>query len=176
MDALLVVESWFGNTQAIAESVARGLSQHGGRVRMVRVEDAPAEVGTDVDLIALGAPTHNGGLSTAASRQKAITAGGAHGATGVREWAETVELRDGLTVVLFDTVTSKSWLSGSAAKEAARILALRGVRTRVETKSFTVRGTKGPLRPGQADAAHDWGQHLAARRSTAGAREHGSPS
>lgn len=163
MDALLVVESWFGNTRTIADAIAQGLSQHGGRVQLISVEDAPAEVPANVDLVVLGAPTHNRGLSTDATRQKAIAAGAEHAATGAQEWVDTVQLRDGLKVAVFDTVTSKSWFSGSAAKAAARILTRRGLATSVETKSFTVRGLKGPLRPGQADAAQNWAQHLARR-------------
>ena len=161
VDALLVVESWFGNTRAVADAIARGLSHHGARVQLVDVEDAPAEVPAGVGLVVLGAPTHNRGLSTVATRQKAVEAGAEHSATGAREWVDTVQLRDGVKVAVFDTVTSKSWLNGSAAKAAARILARRGLAAGIETKSFTVGGLKGPLGPGQADTAQNWGRHLA---------------
>lgn len=161
VEVLLVVESWFGNTRTIADAIAQGLSQQGGRVQMLNVEDALAELPAGVDLVVLGAPTHNRGLSTTATRQKAIAAGAKHGATGAQEWVDTVQLRDGVKVAVFDTVTSKSWFSGSAAKAAARTLARRGLAAAAETKSFTVRGLKGPLRPGQVNAAQSWGQHLA---------------
>lgn len=163
VDALVIVESWFGNTRAIADAIGQGLSQHGGRVQLIDVEDAPVEVPADVDLVVLGAPTHDRGLSTAATRQKAVEAGAEHGATGAQEWVDTVQLRDGVKVAVFDTVTSKSWFSGSAAKAAARILTRRGLTPAVQTQSFTVSGLKGPLCPGQAEAAQSWGQHLARR-------------
>ena len=163
MDALLIVESWFGNTRTIADAIARGLSQHGARVQLIDVEDAPAEVPAGVDLVVLGAPTHNRGLSTAATRQKAIEAGAEPSAISAQDWVDTVQLRDGVKIAVFDTVTSKSWFSGSAAKASARILTRRGLAAAVETKSFTVKGLKGPLCPGQTDAAQNWGQHLARR-------------
>ena len=162
MDALLIVESWFGNTRRVADAIAQGLSQDGGRVRLVNVEEAPDEVPAGVNLVVLGAPTHNRGLSTAATRQKA---GSEPGVTGAREWVDNVRLRDGVTVAVFDTVTSRSWFSGSAAKAAARALARRGPARCVETRSFTVGAAKGPLRPGEIEAARTWGRQLA-RHST----------
>lgn len=161
MDALLVVESWFGNTRAIAESVAGGMEQCGGRVRVVSVEDAPGEVSADVDVLVVGAPTHNRGLSTVATREKASAAAGGSGRAGVREWIGAVVLPEGLRIAVFDTVTSRGWLSGSAAKAAARILVRRQPGFSAETSSFTVAGLEGPLRDGQAEAAHRWGQRLA---------------
>lgn len=164
MDALVVVESWFGNTREIAESIADGITERGGQARIVSVEDAPTEVPDDVDVLVLGAPTHNRGLSTPETRAKATEGRDQDGRRGVREWIESVELREGLRVAVFDTTTGRGWLSGSAAKAAARILIRREPRVPAETQSFTVTGFQGPLKAGETQAAHRWGQRLADNR------------
>lgn len=158
MDALVVVESWFGNTREIAESIAGGITERGGQVRIVSVEDAAVEVPAEVDVLVIGAPTHNRGLSTAETRDKATEG---RGGRGVREWIESAELREDLRVAVFDTTTGRGWLSGSAAKAAAKILSRREPRVPAETQSFTVRGFQGPLKAGETQAAHQWGQRLA---------------
>lgn len=86
MKALLIVESWFGNTRLIAGAVADGAAEAGAQVEMVDVDAAPRVVPEDVDLLMLGAPTHNLGLSTVATRRKALAAGASPGNTGIREW------------------------------------------------------------------------------------------
>ncbi len=72
MDAIVVYESVFGNTRAIADAVAEGL----GSVPALPVYDAAEHRGT-VDLLVVGGPTHMHGLPTTRSRRLA--------AEGVRE-------------------------------------------------------------------------------------------
>ncbi|ROR73414.1 flavodoxin family protein [Bogoriella caseilytica] len=158
MEALVVVESWFGNTLTIAESVAEGIIDGGGRARVVKVEDAEVQIPDDVDLLIIGAPTHIRGLSTSQTRQEASSG---RGGPGVREWIETVELREGLRLALFDTAASMRWLAGSAAKAAARKLTRREPHLSAEIKSFVITGKEGPLKDGETQAAHQWGQSLA---------------
>ena len=69
--ALIIVESCFGNTRAIAEAVAAGLIEGGVEAQMVDVAQAPGALPEDLDLLVLAAPTHNRGLPTAATRAKA---------------------------------------------------------------------------------------------------------
>lgn len=165
MDVLLVVESWFGNTRAVAEAIATGMAEAGARVRVVGVDDAPNEP-PEVDLIVIGAPTHNRGLSTAATREKATSLGGDAGRAGVREWLANLDRRDGQPVAAFDTINGPSWLSGSAARAIKRVLSQRSPGLVIETRSFVVHGLKGPLRAGQAESAHAWGRHLVHARAT----------
>jgi flavodoxin-like protein len=157
---VLVVESWFGNTRAVAEVIAAEMSAAGARVDLIDVDDAPSRLATDVDLLVIGAPTHSRGLSTSATRQKATALGGGAGRTGVREWLAGLDLRDGQRVAAFDTTTSEGRLSGSAAKRIERMLARRRSGVSTETRSFVVQGTKGPLRTDQTAAARAWGRRL----------------
>ena len=55
MNALVVVESMWGNTRIVAEAVARGL---GGGAEVLDVQQAPSELPDDVGLLVVGGPTH----------------------------------------------------------------------------------------------------------------------
>lgn len=164
MRVLVVVESHFGNTRAIADEVAQGVADAGGRASVVPVNEAPTQIPADVDVLVVGAPTHSRGLSTAATRRQADQSGGDGAGQGLREWIDTLDFPSTLTIAAFDTTVSKGWFSGSAAKVASTILARRvqgqpGV-TVQPPQSFLVGGTKGPLQDGQRQSAHAWGAQL----------------
>ena len=160
--ALIVVESYFGNTRAIAEAVAAGLIEGGIEAQVIDVARAPSALPSDLDLLVLGAPTHNRGLPTTATRAKAQAQVGAGGASqGISEWLGDAEVPASLSVAAFDTVISRGWLSGSAAKAIAKTLQRRQGRRTVSTRSFVVTAIKGPLATGQESDAHSWGRELA---------------
>ncbi|WP_309342813.1 flavodoxin family protein [Actinomyces oris] len=160
--ALIVVESYFGNTRAIAEAVAAGLIAGGVEAQVVDVAQAPGALPSDLDLLVLGAPTHNRGLPTVATRSKARAQAGS-GATspGISEWLGDAEVPAALSVAAFDTVISNGWLSGSAAKAIAKALRRRQGRRTVSVRSFVVTASKGPLAAGQETDARSWGRELA---------------
>ena len=74
MSALVVVATYFGNTRHLADVVANGLRSDGIDTVVVTVEDAPTQLDDGIELLVIGAPTHDLGLSTAQSRQAAYTA------------------------------------------------------------------------------------------------------
>ena len=160
--ALIVVESYFGNTRAIAEAVAAGLIEGGVEAQVVDVSQAPSALPADLDLLVLGAPTHNRGLPTATSRAKArAQAESGKASHGIGEWLETVAIPASTTAAAFDTVISKGWLSGSAAKAIAKALRRHQGRKTASVKSFVVTANKGPLAAGQETDARSWGRELA---------------
>ena len=165
--ALIVVESYFGNTRAIAEAVAAGLIEGGIEAQVVDVARAPSALPSDLDLLVLGAPTHNRGLPTAATRAKAHAQAGADGASqGISQWMGNAEIPASLSVAAFDTVISRGWLSGSAAKAIAKTLQRRQGRRTVSVRSFVVTASKGPLADGEKTDAHSWGRELVASANT----------
>src|SRR6188472_2874693 len=87
MSALVVVESMWGNTRAVAEAVARGL---GEEVEVVEVQDAPTPLPDNVDLLVVGGPTHAFAMSRSTTRHDAVERGarGADEAHGIREWLD----------------------------------------------------------------------------------------
>ena len=165
--AFIIVESYFGNTRLIAEAVAAGMIEGGVDTQVVDVSQAPSALPADLDLLVLGAPTHNRGLPTAATRAKACAqAGSGKASHGIGEWLGDAEIPAALSVAAFDTVISKGWLSGSAAKAIAKTLQRRQGRRTVSVRSFVVTASKGPLATGQESDAHSWGRELAASANT----------
>ena len=67
MRALVVYESMFGNTEAVARAVADGLAEMHD-VDLREVSQAPIAVIARVDLIVVGGPTHAFSLSRPATR------------------------------------------------------------------------------------------------------------
>ena len=166
MDAIVVYESVFGNTRAIAEAVAEGL----GSVLVLPVHEA-AKRDPTVDLLVVGGPTHMHGLSTTRSRR--LAAEGSHedgashvepGATkepGMRSWLRELPPTVAARAAAFDTRLDKSpWLTGVAARGIARRLRRHGLEV-VATESFVVEDSEGPLEEGELDRARAWGSELA---------------
>lgn len=172
MTALVVFESLWGNTRALAEAVADGLGERDGDgVTHLDVTDAPVPVPDDVDLLVVGGPTHAFSMSRASTRQDAEGRGApaGHAGRGIRDWLSALPASRRLTVATFDTrVGSVRHLPGSAAKAAAKEVRRRHLGRLVATESFYVGDMDGPLLDGELDRARSWGRSLAARRGTPG--------
>ncbi len=163
--ALVVVESMFGNTRAIADAVAAGLSAH-LPTQIVDVAEAPAVPGTEVRLLVVGGPTHAFSMSRTSTRENAVERGANVTGpieVGLREWLDNLDrIPTGVHVAAFDTKVRKPHVPGSAAHAAARRLRRRGARVSVSPETFYVTDTKGPLEPGERERAQAWGADLAA--------------
>jgi len=163
--ALVVYESMFGNTEAIAQEVARGLSTH-MQVSIREVGQAAHAVPDDVALVVVGAPTHALGLSRASSREDAGTKRDqplVSQGDGLREWLASARPgRAGTLAAAFDTRSAHPRLPGSAARAAARRLRRRGFALAGPTRSFWVDGMTGPLAVGELERARAWGAQLGA--------------
>ena len=59
--ALVVVESSFGNTRAVAEAIRDGIATH-TPAGLVEVGDAPSRLPEAVDLLVVGGPTQAFGM------------------------------------------------------------------------------------------------------------------
>ena len=68
MRAVIIYESMFGNTHAIADAIAKGLEPL-DTVVMVPVGDAGRERLDDADLLVVGGPTHFHGMSRPRTRK-----------------------------------------------------------------------------------------------------------
>lgn len=161
MSTLIVYESMWGNTRAVAEAVAEGI---GSDVRVVRADDAPVPVPDDVDLLVLGAPTHAFSLPRVSTRRDAVAKGAPDETEpGVREWLGRLDPAEHLDVATFDTrVVSVRHLPGSAARAAGKEVRRHHLGRLVGTVSFYVDDMAGPLIEGEVDRARAWGQLLGA--------------
>jgi flavodoxin len=166
VNALVVYESVYGNTRAVAEAIAAGL----GGAEVVPVHEATDHV-QEAQLLVVGGPTHLHGLATTRSRQMAAEAvhedGGAHveaGATsefGLRAWLRELPRRECARAAAFDTRLDKSpWLTGVASRGIAKRLRGHGYEV-LSTESFLVEDSEGPLEEGELDRAREWGRELA---------------
>jgi len=167
MSTLIVYESMYGNTRAIAEAVAAGIGSV-VKAEAVEVSSAPRELPAEVDLIVLGAPTHAHGLSRPQSRESAAKSSPvvSHG-IGVREWIGGLTLPAGVRVAAFDTRFAKArWLTGSAAIMMRKLLRRSGYSGDMPTESFFVDHSLGPLHDGELRRAREWGASLAGRTAT----------
>jgi hypothetical protein len=155
MRALVVVESWFGNTAQIAEAIADGLRETGAEVEVTAAASAPRE--PLADLVVVAAPTHNLGLPSAASREKAREGGGTGEATGVHEWLDQAK-PSAARLTTVDTAVAGVF-SGSAAKAAQKLARRKGWHAD-RGPSFLVSGTKGPLAADAIETATALGRSL----------------
>lgn len=163
MRALVIYESMFGNTRAVASAIARGLATR-SVVDLYEVGEAPDEVDPGVDLVVVGGPTHAFSMSRPNTRQSAAEqSDGPLVSTGrgLREWIETAgpSLR-GRAIATFDTKVAKAYLPGSAARSAHKRLTRLRCRPVAPAENFIVMGTPGPLADGELDRATRWGEHL----------------
>jgi len=165
MSILIVRESLFGNTAALARAIGDGLLAAGATdVRVVGPEEAPTTLDDDVQLLLVGGPTHAFSMTRASSRADAVRQGATGPATlGIREWIGSVAPRDDLPVVTFDTRVQVRLIPGSAAKSAVGALRRAGFRKVEQGETFWVQGAPGPVRDGELDRARAWGETLAQR-------------
>lgn len=163
MSVLIVVESMFGNSLAVAEAIAEGVRAAGVPVRVSKVADTPTVVDPEVSLLLVGGPTHAFSMTRRNTRADAIRQGATEGqeVTGIREWIDRADPRPELPVVTFDTRVKVKLVPGSAAKSAASSLQHHGFARAHRGETFFVEGTPGPLAPGERDRARAWGEELA---------------
>lgn len=165
MEAVVIYESIFGNTGAIAHAIADGLAQN-LNVRTVQLPSpSPADDISGADLVVLGGPTHAFGMSRHSTREEAAHRQGEDHpveASGLREWIEALtDDVDGRGAAVFDTrAKSFRYLPGSAAGSASRLMRHKGLKLIDEPHSFYVTDMEGPLAPGELARARDWGTHL----------------
>ena len=174
MRTLVVVESSFGNTRAVAEALADGLAAELGDADVRSVGKAPTEL-AGTELLVVGGPTHAFGMSRDQTRADAVRQGAPAETSGpgIREWLAGLDPPARLQVATFDTRVAKvRHLPGSAARGAARMLRRRGCVLVARPESFFVLDTMGPLVDGELARARGWGAQVgrdaragAARRS-----------
>jgi flavorubredoxin len=145
MNALIVYDSQYENTERIAQAITDALAES-GEARAVRLDPAHPLEFQGVDMFIVGSPTQ-GWKPTSAVRS-------------FLEEVSSEQLRS-LAVACFDTrFRLPRWMSGSAAKVMATKLKEKGVSLLVPPKSFFVKGTEGPLRSGEVERAATWARML----------------
>jgi hypothetical protein len=161
MSALVVYESHWGNTAAIAQAIAAGI---GGGACAVPTSEATPEALKAASLLVVGAPILGFALPTKVmveglgGHQPGQPAPADISHAPVREWLESVPGGD-TPVTAFETRVG--WSPGSAMRAIVSALEHRGYRRISAPEAFIVTGRYGPLRSGEIERATAWGAELA---------------
>jgi hypothetical protein len=165
MRALVVYESMYGNTHAVAIEIAAGLrATH--EVTLVPVTRATRELVATADLIVAGSPTHLHGMPTAASRRSATESAREQGSglnldpdadgPGVRAWLERLNAENMLAAAFDTRLSGVPVFTGRASRGIARLLSSHGCRLVVPPESFLV-SRHNTLLSGETARARSWG-------------------
>ncbi len=176
MRVLVVYESMYGQTGAVAERIAMGLTRTHTAL-LTPVPRATPEAVADADALVVGAPTHHHGLSTSESRglaRQAVEEGFVDLpmradplAPGIREWLDSLVPPEGCLGVAFDTrVVGPTILTGRAVHEIDKGLARIGALIVVAPESFLVHEDSS-LVDGEGDRAEAWGRTVGAALTAA---------
>jgi flavodoxin len=146
MKTLVVYFSKFGNTQKVAEAIARKINTNGS-VRVMASDQLTGSALQEVDLIVMGTPTHNMNLPKV-----------------VKPVFDSLPKRilKGVAVAAFDTSYQMSrWLRPfTAAKRLDQKLRKLGGKRIVPPETFHVMEREGPLFEGEIERAEAWAQTI----------------
>jgi flavodoxin len=156
MNVLIVYDTVHGNTEQLAQAMARALAP-AASVHLQRAQGPAGIDATGVDLLIVGGPTHR--QRTSAPLASVLEATGPGALKGVRAAA-------------FDTrYRISAWLSGSAARRIAHRLKKHGARLAAPPESFFIERDIPPkgqkrrhelerLEPGETERAAQWATGL----------------
>ncbi|NLG67583.1 MAG: flavodoxin [Actinobacteria bacterium] len=160
MKALVVYESFWGNTAAVARAIAEGL---GPEARAVVTSDATPALVADADLVVVGAPVLGFRLPTEEMREsigKGMSGSSAPDLShpSLRSWLAGLS-RHGGRYAAFETRVRMS--PGGATPAIGKEMERAGFRAVAKARRFIVTGKYGPLRRGELELAKQWGAELA---------------
>lgn len=161
MHAVIVYESLWGNTAAVARAVAEGF---GPGARALTTDEATPAVVADADVLVVGAPVIAFGLASDKTRE-GIGHPDKHADNppdvahpSVKSWLASLPAGRGFAAA-FET---RLWWSPRGATGAIEHgLRAAGYRIVEKAEKYIVVGSYGPLRDGELDRARAWGRSLA---------------
>ena len=161
MKAIVVYESLWGNTAAVARAIAEGI---GGDTRAVPTDQVSPEEVADAYLVVAGAPVLGFRLATEEMREN--VARGELGAPrppdlshpSLRGWLERLPRGRGRSAAFETRIW---WSPRGATGDIEKAFAKAGYEPLGEPGKFVVRNKYGPLRGGEISRARAWGAALA---------------
>jgi hypothetical protein len=160
MKALVVYESLWGNTAAVAAAIAEGL---GSEARALSTAEAAGPVLADVDLVVAGCPVLAFKIPSEKIRESLrVTPPGAPGPAdlshlSMSSWLQALSAGSGRSAA-FDTQIRGPF--GSAAPAVGKALERAGYQSIAKPTGFVVAGKYGPLRAGGLERSQAWGEEL----------------
>jgi hypothetical protein len=159
MKTVVVYESHWGNTAAVARAIAEGI---GPDAEALTTDEATGAAIAEADLIVAGAPVMafrlptDQALSNMAAGQDEPAPDVSH--PSMRDWLDELPRGKGRGAAF---ETRLRWSPGGATGAIERGLEDAGYRRLASGRKFVVTGGKGPLREGELEAARAWGAELA---------------
>jgi flavodoxin len=150
MKALVVYETYYGNTEKVAFAVARALGG-GKEVNVVKCADYHPDMLHGIEQLVVGSPTR-----------------GFHHTEGIQKFLKDLPdgSLDGLRVASFDTRSDLSDVNvafqflmkkfGYAAEPVAKTLEQKGGKLTLQPEGFYIKDVQGPLKDGELDRAGRW--------------------
>lgn len=161
MHAIVVYESVWGNTAAVARAIAEGL---GPEVHAYPTDEVPSAELAGADLIVAGAPVFGFRLPTDGVRARILHDEADAPAPpdlshpSLRSWLDGLPAGHGRSAA-FET---RIWWSPRGATGAIeKRLNRLGYPPISDSAKFVVRDKYGPLREGELERAREWGRELA---------------
>lgn len=144
--ALVVYDSVYGNTQKLAEVIAKTLNAQAKRTTQVKHTDLK-----DIELLIVGTPTHGGRPSPA-----------------MQTWVANLPSLEGINVAAFDTGIPGTGFGlkllvkilGYASPRLAKSLVAKGGHLIIQPVTFFVTDKAGPLIAGELDRAVAWAKTI----------------
>jgi flavodoxin-like protein len=160
MHALVVYESLWGNTAAVARAIADGLGDEAEAMTPDQVSNAMVE---GADLIVAGAPVFGFSLPTEKLRD-AISRDEADAPTppdlshpSLRSWLDSIPPGHARAAAFETRIW---WSPRGATGDIEKKFASAGYQPIAKAQKFVVRGKYGPLRDGELERARAWGASL----------------
>jgi hypothetical protein len=161
MKAIVVYESHWGNTAAVARAIAAGI---GSEAQALSTAEATAEVVATAELVVAGAPLMALRLPTdrmvegigAKPDEPSVDLAG----PTMRTWLAGLPGGRGACAAF---ETKLRWSPGGATGAIEHALGAAGYRQIGPGRKFLVEGRTGPLRDGELEKARAWGVELGAK-------------
>lgn len=160
MNAVVVYESFWGNTAAVARAIAEGM---GPDAAAMTTDEATPDVVSGAELVVVGAPVLGFRLPTDAIRDGLTRETGAPEPAdtthrSLRAWLESLPTGHA-PVAAFET--RFRWSPGGAIGTITKELERAGYQPIAKGNKFLVTGKYGPLKDGELERARQWGAELA---------------
>lgn len=152
MKTIVIFDSIYGNTKAIAEAIGQGMT---GDVKVLNVKDAGISELKNLDLLIVGSPTHGGRPSKYTTaflesipRNALINIRVAAFDTSISSEGKGLFMR---TVINFFAYAAKPILDRLKKKGGIAV---------AEPEGFFVEGREGPLKAGELERATQWAREI----------------
>jgi hypothetical protein len=174
MKAIVVYESYWGNTASVAQAIAEGL---GEGARALAADEAKGEALDGVDLVVAGSPIIAFSLPSEKTRNdmsarpdKKAPSPPDLSHPSIRTWLVALPQAGtsggGVAVRAAAFETGFRLSPGGSAGKILRMLGEKGYQPVAKKQRFLVQTSYGPMKDGELDRAKAWGAELARKMGT----------